>query len=301
MSTGNNKDETLVTKKRKRVVKGYIHPNTPEIKRFDFFTGGYSDTGAAHVLNSREIVPIVLPSQAPNDGYGSWELIPMQNPSAGTTSYQRVGVKYFLKYIKFKGHISINLNLPFTIRYKLLLIKSDREFSNTSDFFTRCYYNYQLLDATQDTLYNREVYCRHNFYKTMKWFTGMSNDKTTVTVVSSGSLTPPDYIPHPTKTSTLGETPSWAYTVPDLLRFSNSYTNELQQVSYLPLNVSVQVNDNVEVGQTFFYLMLWTDHGVGVAYPAYVSSTQLFYRSNAIYGDAPAKFNFFGICYFTDL
>lgn len=302
MSTGNNKDSTIVSKKRKRVLNGYLHPNKPEIKKFDFFDGGVAEQGQYRMHIAREFVPTLIPFQPPSGSWGCYELVEMGTPSQGTSSYNRVGQKFFLKYIKFKGHISIHISLPFTIRYKLILIKSDRAFTKVDDFFGTCYSNYQYLSTTAPDYAERESYCRHNFYKTFKWATGLAETRTSVMVVSSGTLSPVDYIQRPTKSSTLGQQPSWTYTVPDLLRLGSSEdSQEFQQCSYMPLNVSVQVNDNVVVGLTHFYLMLMTDHGIGVTYPYYSSGAQNYYRANSTYSNSVARFNFFGTCYFTDL
>lgn len=304
MSTGNNKDETLVSKKRKRHLTGYIHPNKPEIKRFDFFTGGYSDTGQFRIINSQEFVPTIAPFNPPANGHGSWELIKMGNPSQGPLSYDRIGMKYFLKYIKFKGHISINVVLPFTIRYKLVLIKSDHVLNTIDDLMGRCFTNFEPMSTTINQYEAREQFCRHNFYKTMKWATGCAESRTSFLTVSSGTLTPPAYIDRPTKTSTLGSQPSWAYTVPDMLRFGLQADEDsvLNQTAYLPINVSCQVNDNVEVNVTHFYLLLMTDHGIGTSMPSWSSSSGAnFYRANISYAAAVARFNFFGVCYFSDL
>ena len=299
MSTGNNKDVTIVTKKRKRVLGGYVHPNKPEIKRFDFFDGGAATEGEGHIHDSKEYLPLLDATGLAADQVGCYTLVSMNDPAQGTTSYQRVGMKYFLKYIKFKGHIAISPLLPFTIRYKLLLIKSDWAFASADDFFLRCYKNYEGLPSNPGFA-NYEHYCRHNFYKTYKWAAGMAEYRTSVMVVSSGTLSPVDYVPKPSKSSTLGSNPSYTYNLPDLIRLGAGGT-DVQQVSYLPINVSVQVNDNVEVGTTHFYLMLMTDHGIGVSMPNYGSGTQYLYRATVYAGDTPARFNFFGCCYFTDL
>lgn len=299
MSTGNNKDDTIVSKKRKRILPGYIHPNKPEIKKFDFFDGGPADQGSYRVHYARDFLPLLVPTTSPLGSYGCYKLVQMTDPLQGSASYQRVGQKYFLKYIKFKGHIAIGLTLPFTLRYKLILIKSDWVFNSSDDFFGKCFSNYQPLAAAA-TYEQIEFYCRHNFYKTYQWKLGMSETRTSVMVVSSGSLSPADYISRPTKSSTLGSSPSWTYTFPETVSFATA-NSELQQISYLPLNVSVQVNDNVQVGVTHFYLMLMTDHGIGVAFPENVSGSQLFYRASNDISKTVARFNFFGCSYFTDL
>lgn len=301
MSTGNNQDETIVSKKRKRILNGYIHPNKAEIKKFDFFDGGAADQGSYRTHYSRDFLPILNPVNLPLGSHGAYELVKMTDPAQGPASYQRIGQKYFLKYIKFKGHIGIAYTLPYTVRYKLILIKSDWVFTSTDDFFGKNYSNYQPLQATS-TEDQVEFYCRHNFYKTYQWKLGMSETRTSVMVVSSGTLSPPDYISRPTKTSTLGSNPSWSYTLPDLLRFGSASANqELQQLSYLPLNVSVQVNDNVFFGATHFYLMLMTDHGLGVQFPEYTGGNQYYYRATRNASFPVARFNFFGVSYFTDL
>lgn len=301
MSTGNNKDDTLVSKRRKRVLAGYIHPNKPEIKKFDFFTGAEPYTGAYHLHTSKEFIPMYQPISMSSDQIDAWRLVVMANPAEGAGPYNRVGSKFFLKYIKFKGHISICINIPFTIRYKLLLIKSDRVYTSADDFFRTNYLNFQPYgsDPTLDTAQDIETFCRHNFYKMYKWSTGMAENRTSVMTVSSGTLAPVDYVTRPNRTSTLGNNPSWSYNVPDLLRFGGNNLS-LNQLCYLPLNVSVQVNDNVEVGTTNFYLLLMTDHGIGVAYPEYTNS-QLYYRASQLAANTTARFNFFGCCYFTDL
>lgn len=302
MSTGNNKEETLVTKKRKRVLHGYIHPNKPEIKRCDFFTGGQSDQGQYRMLDSKEFLATYDPTDKTANQVGCWTLVTMNDPYQGTASYQRIGMKYFLKYIKFKGHISVNIACPFTIRYKLLLIKSDRVFNGVADLMAACFSNYEPMQGYSDSFMSIEQYCRHNFYKTFKWSTGCAETRTSIMVVHSGTLTPPEYSPKPTKSSTLGSNPSYTYTMPDILRFGVGSGIELNQACYLPINVSVQVNDNVEVGVTKFYLMLCTDHGIGVAFPTYSQAGgQLYYRASSIADYAVARFNFFGISYFIDL
>ena len=301
MSTGNNQGDTLISKKRKRKVAGYVHPNKPEIKKFDFFTGGAPFTGTYRLHDAREFLSTFEPHEPDADQVGCWTMVSMTDPSEGTTSYQRVGMKYFLKYMKIKGHIALSPKLPFTIHYKLLLIKSDSAYASRDAFFAMNFSNYEPLVSSSFS--NIERFCRHNFYKTYKWPEGMSNNRTSVTVVSSGTLSPVDYIVKPSKASTLGQSPSYTYTQADFLRFGNSQaeSDEVNQVCYLPLNVSVQVNDNVTVGNTKFWLMLVTDHGVGVKYPNYSSSTQYFYRTDNYATSTVARFNFFACCYFTDL
>ena len=148
MSTGNNQTETIVSKKRKRKVAGYIHPNKPEIKKFDFFDGGAANSGQYHMHNSREILTTYDPHNAASDQTGCWQIINMVNPVQGVASNNRVGMKYFLKYMKFKGHISLSPKLPFTIHYKLLLVKSDRTYSTRDEFFATNYCNYEPLQST---------------------------------------------------------------------------------------------------------------------------------------------------------
>ena len=167
MSTGGNQADTLISKKRKRIVRGYIHPIKPEIKKFDFFNGDPAYTGAYRISNSRVITNIFNPVGGPSAGYGSYQLIDMANPTSGTDVNERIGIKYNLKYIKFKGHIDVSPDLPFTIHYKLILIKTDKAYDSIGAFFADNMNNYEPYQLTVSA-YNHEYYARHNFYKFYK-------------------------------------------------------------------------------------------------------------------------------------
>lgn len=259
MSTGNNQSDTIVSKKRKRVVRGFKHPGKVEVKKFDFFTGLEPYSGSLKMSNAYEIYNIYEPiGNAAATSSGSWKLIKMVDPYSGTTSYERVGLKYYLRYIKFKGYINVEAFLPVTIHYKLVLIKTDDSFPTVYDFMARCYNNFQPMN-NQVTFTSIEKYCRHNFYKTYKDFEGMSDSKTSVTVISSGTIAPQNEVSRPTTTSTLGTNPSITWTFPASIGFDSPEGVFYQASNYLPINASITVNENVKVGETHFYLLLMTD------------------------------------------
>ena len=168
MSTGNNKDDTLVSKKRKRILGGYVHPNKPEIKKSDFFTGDIPYTGAYHIHTSKEFIPMINASSMTTSQVDAWRLVSMADPIQGTGGSNRIGDKYFLKYIKFKGHISICINIPFTIRYKLLLIKTDRVYTTAEEFFRTNYCNFQPLSTDPQI---NPAYARESFIRLIKIMT----------------------------------------------------------------------------------------------------------------------------------
>lgn len=302
MSTGNNQGDTLVSKKRKRIVRGYIHPIKPEIKKFDFFNGDPAYSGSYRISNSRTLVNIFSPAGGPSSGYGSFQLVDMANPTSGTDSNERIGMKYNLKYIKFKGHISVSPYLPFTIHYKLVLIKSDKGYSSFGDFCAANMNNYEPYQLAT-TAYNHEYYARHNFYKLYKNFDGMSDNKTSVTTIASGTISPLGSISGANFSTSLGTNPTLTYYYPEAVELGSTQDYNLQAQNILPISSSVTVNDCVTVNNTHFYLCLLVDHAIGIALPNTPTSTspeQFNYRGSVIWSSALLRFNFFGICYYTD-
>lgn len=300
MSTGNNQGDTLVSKKRKRIVRGYIHPIGPEIKKFDFFTGQEPYSGTYRLSNSWDLSNIYNPIGKPSTGKGSFELIQMVNPDSGTTAYERVGRKYNLKYIKFKGHISVNYLLPFTIHYKLVLIKSDRNYTGFAEFCNLNMNNYEPYPNVS-TPYNNEYFCRHNFYKLYKNYEGMSDHHTSITTIASGTISPNSSAQRPTFITTLGAQPTISYFYPQSIKLDSTDDESLNCQNMLPINSSITVNDNIDINGTYVYLCLMTDHGIGLFLPNMsTSGTQLYYRGTDIWMSSLLRFNLFGICYYTD-
>nr|AIY31262.1 hypothetical protein [Dromedary stool-associated circular ssDNA virus] len=286
---------TAYTKKRKRM-PGTNNVNKAEIKQWNPRSFGEGNT--YNGVNIWNVLDKTLWSVVNSS---SWLPRPIYMPTQGSGSYQRIGSKIFLKYLRFKGYISVFWRNLIGVRWRLRLLRCDNYlFKEVTDGTTAQAAIIQYLDLLKNhehptsgseewsvasTVWDN---CRHNFYKSVKDV----NDRNVIRskVIASG------YIPvsAPAELVTLGGALTGNAAGAITLSGYNT-TYDINNTRYaMPLDVKVKCNDYVDDSVSYYYV-LETDCGIGISY----TSANGAYASLATAG-ALFQLSFFIRGYFTD-
>lgn len=245
----------------KRLRGGRPNPG-PEVKKYNAFESGTTEQG---LLTSHDFVNNVHgngPAQSVNyyPMYLNW-------PHMGSTDYQRIGARINLKAFRFKGWITLSATQLSQIRWRMVLCRVDIP-SNVTFGFDQAKYlrQYTNSDFTlPSTTFNAETYsswARHNFYKKFK---DVSNKDFKAKVIASGTL--PATTSYSKVYLHMTGTVSGSNAVLGTTVASPSYIIGAHgsNVGYLPFDVTVKVNDNVDCDKDLrrYYLVFECDTGYG--------------------------------------
>lgn len=277
-------------RKRKRVrLYKYLTPPKPEIKQWNCISGSLTE----EKYDAITFVNIVQPTNA-GVAHGSWELIPFRWPSSGFYEDERIGKKFGLKWIIFRGYATVSSEIAYKCNYKLVLIKSQMNYTDMHDFLENNYFNYESPTTwaegphTFDNIDSRRSYARHNFYKLVKNVSNQAQFKTSVRILASGTFTPDGGNPGPRFTTTMGSNPSVT------LESQGLSGSDFNNWAFYPINVRLTCNDNIDVSLDHYYLALLTDQPLGH------NTSSLGSESSVLATTRQFSFNFFSLGYYLD-
>lgn len=274
----------VVNKRRKVVLYKKLTPPRPELKKYNPLI---NDSGLYSAISINNIAQA---TGNPAYGYSAWDLIPFNNPAVGTSSKERIGQRFSLKYLRLKGYVETNYKIACKINYKLLLIRSDLDLESNHKFLNSFFTNYQYPSGWTDTSHafsndaDRAAYGRHNYYKMIRNVDNWPIGRIVIRVLNDGTITNfPDSV-H--SSWSIGSNPAVTTEVDDGPAYK----------AYYPINLNVTVNDDIKVGKERYYYMLITDQPIGYQWTSGVKSVA---RSHA-YVDRAFELSFFTTAYYTD-
>lgn len=286
-----------VAGKRKRM-PGANHVNKPEVKAYDPF----HNVAEVGVFSSIDICNMTcVPIAAQNAVKGSNFPISLDHPVLGEEANERIGNRYFLKFLKFKGDIYIRRTNPWTAHWRLVLVRTSNV--PVATFLDQYYTFYQQADlTTQGDLSALDAtrvmsHATHNFYKKM---TEPANNKIFRRKVIASGVVP----------SIFEHTSSNQYALsgnPGLIKTVTMTTPRITMNSamFLPINVTVKCNDNVDVTTDRYWIVFENDIGVGFDYSMAWNITNNGLTANSCLSDENVDWRVFGAnfyckAYFTD-
>ena len=270
------------TKGKKRMRGDYS--SSPEIKKWNGFLGNAGMTSVDFVNN-------VIPGSGT---FGNFQPCRIQWPQVGASPGFRIGNRIKFLGFRLKGWITLAADQLKQIRWRIVLVRLDLPAGNLT--FDAAAYLSQWVnpDASVPTTWNHErweSYCRHNFYKKFK---DVSNTSFKTKVLASGVLPPTityskmyfnlsGTIANSNALLTTGSGPG---STPSYIMGVHSGNS-----GYLPIDVKVKLNDNVDCQTDMrrYFVVLESDCGYGWTNEGAASSNQ-----------TGMIVNMYSRCYFTD-
>lgn len=206
----------------------------------------------------------------------AWRPQAIQWPAQGTSLAHRIGNKINFLGIRFKGWITLAPDQLKQIRWRLVLCRLDIPRGNL-DFTTVAYLSqFQNADTNVPSSFNVdtfETFCRHNFYKKFK---DPTNKDFKMKVIASGCL-PATNVYQKMTINMDGSIAGQAAILTTGTR--SNYITGLHSgnVGYLPLDVSVAINDTIDCFTNLrqYYVVLEADCGYGWTDQGSASDTQV--------------------------
>lgn len=244
-----------VTKKRKRM-PGTDSSRKPELKTWDPLNPNSSKDVYVqyNLLNNASLA---TGEGLPAYTQCSWQPVLLNMPNVGTGPVQRVGDRILWKFLKIKGYVMCCRNLQQPINWRLILFRVEKDFQ--SDSVTRTWYlnHYKMAITTNvTTAANSVPFCQQNYY--IKINDPDQNLGWKRKVIASGSCPVTSNI----------------YSADLILRdqgtgydsypyFGNNVVANGNVGMTFPIDVTININDNVEQNTIAYYLLLEVDCGHG--------------------------------------
>lgn len=283
--------------KRKRM-PGANHVNKPEVKAYDPFHNA-ADVG---VFSSIDIPNMTcIPAAQQTVFHGANFPIALSHPILGDEANERIGNRYFLKFLKFKGNIYVRRTNPWTARWRLVLIRTSNV--PTATFVDQYYTFYQQANmTTQGDLSASNAaqvnsHAVHNFYKKM---TEPANNKIFRRKVICSGVVPSIFNHTSSNQVALSGNPGLTKTITVTTPGING-----NAAMYLPINVTVKCNDNIDATTDRYWLVFENDVGIGFDFTMAWNITNTGINANDCRSDENIEWRVFGAnfyckAYFTD-
>lgn len=234
-------------------------PNSgPEIKKWNCISNTNSYTSYDFVNNITSGTGV----------YTNFSPVRLQWPPVGDVTGQRVGSRINFLGLRIKGWITLAANQLKQIRWRLVLARWDQAF-DTGQLYNAPAYLKQFCNSDSNVpqafdVSRYESYCRHNFYKKFK---DVANKSFKTKVLASGVL--PATTTYSKMTLNLTGTVSGSAATLNSNSLTPSYVLGMHSgnIGYLPFDVKVRINDNVDCQQDLrrYFLVLECDCGYGWA------------------------------------
>lgn len=210
-------------------------------------------------------------------------------PTQGSGMNNRIGNRINFKALRLKGWITLAPDQLKQIRWRLVLCRLDIPAATVT--FDAAAYLSEFINSDNNvpTTFNvttLNTFCRHNFYKKFK---NVENRDFKCKVIASGCLPPTNQYKklYLSLTGTVGGSTSV------LTSTSESHITDLhtENVGYIPIDVTVAINDTIDValGTRHYYLVLEADCGFGWTNQGTASGSEI-----------GLLLNFYARGYFTD-
>lgn len=231
------------SKKRKRM-PGTDMTLKPEMKVYDGFRpGSGADVFGEHIWTN-----LVSLDESPDERSLSWTPFTIDPPLSGTGVNQRIGSKYVLRFLKFKGYITLYKRCPMPVSWRLVLYRhTDATAAVLSrsgylDFFSK-----KVMNVPDDTQEWKE-WTIYNYY--MKVLRSDVSSEFRRKVIASGTLPAGSQV--------------FKYDFnPSKKPFNTAEDFGGSEALFVPVDVSVQVNDLIDPDTTRYGIVIETDNGVG--------------------------------------
>ena len=230
------------SKKRKRM-PGTDMTLKPEMKVYD----GFNVASEADVFSERIWTNLAYSAEKPTNYSYSWNPYTISPPQNGTGVNQKIGKNYVLRYLKFKGYITLYKKCPMPINWRLVLYRQTDE---TISLLTRIgyltYFN-QKITTTPDSAAGWKAWSRNNYY--MKVLRSDVKNEFRRKVIASGTL------PGASTNYVFSSLGNWVDTEAGQTYNVNASFTGIGRINnyeggeealYVPVDVSVQVNDLID-------------------------------------------------------
>lgn len=245
--------------KRLRGERGKIGP---EVKKYNAFQ---TDAVAQALLTSHDFVNNLTSSST--TVHTNYYPVVLNWPTIGSTDYQRVGSRINFRAIRFKGWITLSPTQAIQVRWRMVLFRLEVPVGASLGLDPSTYLSqYENADINVPT--NLQDYdgvaswCRHNFYKKFK---NVDNKDFKAKVIASGVLPSTANVKKLQFTLT-GNVAGNASTLYTSTAASNAIIKKhANNYGYLPFDVTVKINDNVDCdkGLRRYFLVFECDNGYG--------------------------------------
>lgn len=257
-----SKDSGYNSVKGVKRLRGGIGKLGPEVKKYNAFG---TDAVSQAVLSSHDFVNTIYggnSSVSPN-----YYPLVLNWPTIGSGEFQRVGSRINLRAIRFKGWITLSSTQATQVRWRMVLFRlevpvgADLQIDQVT--YLSQYSNADIV--VPSTSFDSDTYAsfaRHNFYKKFK---NVDNKDFKAKVFASGVLPATSNC----KRMTFNLTGNMGSNQMNLTTASSS-TNVIvkkqeNNFGYIPLDVSVKINDNVDCdkGLRRYFVCFECDCGYG--------------------------------------
>lgn len=211
---------------------------------------------------------------------GVWRPYPLNWPAVGAGSDQRIGKRIRVKYLRLKGFVASSPYLIQQVRYRIVLYRTKKHFSEDDgvtevydeDWKHLIYNNYHTLDSADSAVIQRDTV--HNFYMSFIDQQNMKDTDCKRRILIKGLLKPREDIGNysnssATITGTMGNQ-SIALTRSTFTssgKFIKHFAADINTVenmeAYFPIDLTVDLNDNVDCEEYRYVIMVESDVGIG--------------------------------------
>lgn len=241
--------------KGKKRMRGGVKDVGPEVKKYNCWYGSGNQLVSMDFVNN-----LTGGSAGTTVSYSpraiSW-------PTVGTAGDQRIGNRIYFRAIRLKGWITVAPDQLMAIRWRMVLCRMDIPTGAYTMNATNYLSQFVNSDVNVPTVWNQEAWAsfsRHNFYKKFK---NVENKDFKAKVIAGGVLPPTNTY---SKLS-FGLSGTIGNQTTTLSTSSTSYTIGMHSSNYgyLPLDVTVAINDNVDCSANLrrYFVVFETDVGYG--------------------------------------
>lgn len=233
------------TKKRKRM-PGTDMTLKPEMKVYD----GLNPSSNADVFTERIWCNLGAAGDYPDNVSFSWNPFMIAPPFNGNGVNQKVGKNYVLRFLKFKGFISVRKRCPMPISWRLVLFRytdADGGTITRSGYLGYFSKKNTVIPSEPDLASKWQAWSAYNFY--MKVLRSDISNEFRRKVIASGTL------PAGSQMFGFDSSPIKYVTTPREIGGTDAL--------YVPVDVSVQVNDLIDPDVCRYGFVLETDNACG--------------------------------------
>lgn len=234
----------------------------PEVKKYNAFG---TDALTQSTLTSHDFVNTIYggtPTVSPN-----YYPLVLNWPTIGSGEFQRVGSRINLRAIRFKGWITLSSTQATQVRWRMVLFRLEVPVGADLDVDQVTYLSqYSNADiVVPSSSFDSDLYAsfaRHNFYKKFK---NVDNKDFKAKVIASGVL-PSSANVKKLQFSLLGNMGQQQIGLSTASQTTNVIVKKHENnFGYLPLDVSVKINDNVDCdkGLRRYFVCFECDCGYG--------------------------------------
>lgn len=235
-------------KKRKRVSSKGLRTR-PEIKQ-------YNMKSAASTYTSIVVTPFEYDPD--HWKFRPYNLIPFVMPGVGTGSFERIGNKINMKWIRMKGYITIYDRLISNCKLKFFLIRVYGKTLLDSEI-PLMFQTWDEVDYAESDVWVLLAHMRHNYYKAVLNPNVIGRDKgVVVNRIGEVKLHPSS---HAMDARTLPRTEiALSSSVAVVPQYNEINTTDLEAIDNIPLDIKISIQETVDCTKDHYFLLIMQDY-----------------------------------------